>query len=47
MTHRTASALAVAGLVLGGLGLSAQQKPASPAAAAGAKPVVSLYKSPT
>jgi hypothetical protein len=46
MTHRTASALAVAGLVLGGLGLSAQQKPASPASA-GAKPVVSLYKSPT
>jgi len=46
MTHRTASALAVAGLVLGGLGLSAQQKPAAPAAA-GAQPVVSLYKSPT
>jgi hypothetical protein len=45
--HRTASVMAVAGLVLGGLGLAAQQKPAQPAAAAGARPVVSLYKSPT
>ena len=45
--RRTVSVIAVVGLVAGGLGLAAQQKPAAPATTAGAKPVVSIYKSPT
>lgn len=44
----TGSVLAVASVLVAGLGLGlgAQQKTTAPAAA-GAKPVVSVYKSPT
>jgi hypothetical protein len=37
--------LTTAGLLVAGLGLAAQQKPAAPGA--GAKPTVRVYKSPT
>jgi hypothetical protein len=48
MMRPTASIGAVGLLVAGlGLGLAAQQKQAAPGGASAAKPVVSVYKSPT
>jgi hypothetical protein len=46
--RRAYTVLALAGVLVAGLGLglAAQQKPAAPAAA-GAKPSVMVYKSPT
>jgi hypothetical protein len=44
--RRTLICITAAGVLVAGLGLGAQQKPA-PAAAAGSKPTVTVYKSPT
>ena len=44
ITRRMGMYLTTAGVLVAGLGLAAQQKPAAPA---GAKPLVSVYKSPT
>ena len=47
--RRANTGLTLAGVLVAGLGfgLAAQQKTAPPAAAAGAKPSVMVYKSPT
>ena len=44
--RRTLTYLTAAGVLVAGLGLAAQQKPA-PAATAAGKPTVTVYKSPT
>jgi hypothetical protein len=44
--RRTLTYITAAGVLVAGLGLAAQQKPA-PAAAGSGKPSVTVYKSPT